>query len=640
MLTPQEKADLKLRIIADIDQPRFEEQVRQNLRRTVGAITDALDYGMITDAVIEAAETEQWMDHLLASLAATYSDEDARPVGALASQLGLKYMGMSGLQSMIAKVDATFDWSLAAQRSLIIRKHVCLIEVEGQPRGTGVLVGPDLVLTSQHVIAPLFDAQGNALPGAHALLVFYFDFYTDLLLSGQAQLHPRVTRLAAVNWLREQSPPHEEERKDLPPPDNTPVAELDFALLCTAQAVGNEVLADGQPRGWAQARPTTKPLALLQRIHISQHPGAQPLTGSTGSIWQLPPNGARIRYDASTLSVSSGSPCWDNSHRLVAVHNFGGVITANGKLNQGVPINRILQQLATCANPVNLTAPLPGAPGAPAANAASLAVSYASALAQGQNRIWRIAAKYPVLGRTTLQKQLGSMAGEDGARLMLVRGGAGSGKTFTTQIIREFMRPLQHMVLDVTGTDLLNKKPGQALSDLRLRIGMSVEVPVPGQDLTTRPAEIGRHLVSGFYAGLREKLHPMTANAGVPMQLWLVFDGFNEHTLGDDIHEMIAELLRQMGDVQRLRIVLLGYDRELPSGAADLAESEDISPLTHADVLAHLAYAFDSLRRQPLAGDGMKDLADTIMNGAPAEPAQRAGYIGRKVRDIVRSLEG
>lgn len=634
MLTSQEKVELKLRIIADIDRPRFEEQVRQNLCRTVAAMTDALDYATIADAVIETAENEQWIDHLLASLAATYSDEDARPVGALARDLGLKHMGISGLQSMIAKIDATFDWSLSAQRSLIIRRYVCLIEINGAPRGTGVLVGPNLVLTSQHVIAPLFDAQGNPLPGAHELLVFHFDFYNNLV-DDRPQPNPRTTRLAAVNWLREQSPPHALERMEKPPPDDTPVAELDFALLCTAQAVGNEVLSDGRPRSWAQARPNARPLALMQRIHISQHPGAQPLTGSSGSIWQLPANGARIRYDASTLQVSSGSPCWDNSLRLVAVHNFGGVITSQGKLNQGVPISKIVEQLAACAPPIDLAVP----PSTPTANASSLAVSYPFALAGGRNRIWRIGAKYPVLGRTALQKQLGSMASDDGAQLLLIRGGAGSGKTFTIHIIREFMRPLQHTVLDVTGASLLNRTPGQALSDLRMRIGMPVEVPVPGQDLTTRPAEIGRHLVSGFYAQLREKLQPMTASAGVPMQLWLVFDGFSEHTLGDDIHEMIVELLRQMGDVQRLRIALLGYDRALPSGAADFSYSEDISPVTHADVLAHLAFAFDSLRRQPLPDDDMKNLADTIMNGAPAEPSRRAHYIGGKVRDMVLSLE-
>ena len=34
MLTPKEKDDLKLLILADIDQPRFEAQVRQDLRKT------------------------------------------------------------------------------------------------------------------------------------------------------------------------------------------------------------------------------------------------------------------------------------------------------------------------------------------------------------------------------------------------------------------------------------------------------------------------------------------------------------------------------------------------------------------------------------------------------------------------------
>jgi hypothetical protein len=60
-------------------------------------------------------------------------------------------------------------------------------------------------------------------------------------------------------------------------------------------------------------------------LMILQHPAAEPLKLSIGSVAQPDFGGTRVAYTANTLGGSSGSPCFNSALAPVALHHWGDV---------------------------------------------------------------------------------------------------------------------------------------------------------------------------------------------------------------------------------------------------------------------------------------------------------------------------
>jgi len=209
--------------------------------------------------------------------------------------------------------------------------------VEEEP---GFLVAPDLILTNAHVAEVL---HKQVITGADVTV--RFDYRTlpngDLLSPG------RVVRLqqdAIVDWSPLDPCDLVQGSSGSPADEN-----LDYALLALAEAVGNEPVG-AQPqlganaRGWLKASPGVAP-AVESPLFILQHPGGAPLQLAWGGrVLAVNANGTRVRHDVDTDRGSSGSPVFDCSLSLVAVHHAGSA-AAVPPYNQAIPVGRIVSLL-------------------------------------------------------------------------------------------------------------------------------------------------------------------------------------------------------------------------------------------------------------------------------------------------------
>ena len=165
-----------------------------------------------------------------------------------------------------------------------IERMVCRVEVPGGG-GTGFLIGPDLVLTSFHVVQGLVRGDDPQ----RAQLVF-------------GETHVAL----AETWLAEAS------------------EERDFAVLRTAACPGSDCVA-GSIRGWIEIPDVAPELRKGFFLFVLHHPTASALLLSPVSVDEV--DDENVHYRANTFCGSSGSPCFDVHLRLVAMHRAitGGV---------------------------------------------------------------------------------------------------------------------------------------------------------------------------------------------------------------------------------------------------------------------------------------------------------------------------
>ncbi len=171
-------------------------------------------------------------------------------------------------------------------------RMVCRVEVPGSG-GTGFLIGPDLVLTSLHVVQGLL--RGD-------------DPHCARLVFGERRSGFHEQWLAGSDECR------------------------DFAVVRSAEEVGNDCCGDGV-RGWLEIPDVAPELKKGLFLFIAQHPAASVLM-SPAAVDAV--DESAVHYRANTFNGSSGSPCFDVHLRLVAMHRA---------MSGGVPIARIRDAL-------------------------------------------------------------------------------------------------------------------------------------------------------------------------------------------------------------------------------------------------------------------------------------------------------
>lgn len=231
------------------------------------------------------------------------------------------------------------DLVVYATALLTQASRVCRIEVvaaAGGGSGTGILVGPDLVLTNHHVFAPVLD--GGASPSG---VRCRFDFH----IRADGTVDHGVTHGLAPDWLLAASPPSAVDTQ--PEPVGLPgTDELDYALVRLDARPGLDPVPGRDRRGWLDLLAAPPPIRVGLPLLIVQHPADQPvkIAQDTAGVIGINGNGTRLVYGVNTLRGSSGSPCFTLDLALVAVHH-AGTPEFDARRNEGVPIGAIAGHL-------------------------------------------------------------------------------------------------------------------------------------------------------------------------------------------------------------------------------------------------------------------------------------------------------
>jgi hypothetical protein len=195
------------------------------------------------------------------------------------------------------------------KRAIERAASVCRVELAGvNRRGTGFLVGDDLVLTNYHVLR--WDAGESIEQNAGATLLRFGAF-----TSAQAtESEGRTFALAG----------------DTPIVASSPTDELDFALLRVEDAILSA--GDLRPCAFSLTRPQQG-----TSLNILQHPGgaAMKLALSGNGVTAVYPDSGLIRYATRSASGSSGAPCFDDDWKVVALHRAERA-TVFGRIREGI----------------------------------------------------------------------------------------------------------------------------------------------------------------------------------------------------------------------------------------------------------------------------------------------------------------
>jgi V8-like Glu-specific endopeptidase len=283
--------------------------------------------------LLKTAEAEGWTAELVAGASA------ANPGNPKLSQFHRGYQAsvqrsLPGpkLERIVSLAKGFLNPALWRDRLAAIEAQVCRIErQDGEALGTGFLVSRNVVLTNFHVIE-------HEQPGT---LQVRFD---HKLLPGQ-QEPLQLGKVYRTTKLLAQSPYSPADLKypqtELPTP-----AQLDYALLQVEGTPGEEGVG-GRARGWLELPSQQPALEAESLIVIVQHPKGQPMKVAFDAFLALNANQTRITYRTNTEEGSSGSPCFDESLKLVALHHSGDPrmhLTAD--FNEGIPAATIRESLS------------------------------------------------------------------------------------------------------------------------------------------------------------------------------------------------------------------------------------------------------------------------------------------------------
>lgn len=326
------------------DKESLEQLVFYRLSDRLDRISGGGTLPKIVYDLISKSEQEGWTPKLVSAA------RDERPASSLvaiaaeALRLAAATPARRQLERMISEAAGMLDPVSWRGRLAQIESQVCRIEIPvvgGRVRGTGVLVGPDEVLTNQHVIARL--AEGTA-DVARVRLRFDYKRMED-----GVEVNPGTEyELDADDWLIASAPPSELD--DLADtggrdPDS---GELDYALLRLAERVGEQPVgtnaSPGAPRrDWVDLAGAAVP-EIGSPLFIMQHPAGEPVKLAIDSVIGVNDNKTRIRYRANTEAGSSGSPCFDIDLNWVALHHSGDPDfdpDHKPEYNEGVPADAI-----------------------------------------------------------------------------------------------------------------------------------------------------------------------------------------------------------------------------------------------------------------------------------------------------------
>ncbi len=610
------------------------------------------DIDLVATAVLTEAETEGWLEDLGQALL-------------IDDLVDRETTGRTILQRMVRPNLAFLDTGTTMTGMIRCPQQVCLVDVDdGAGSGTGFLVGPHMVMTSWHVVAPLLTASGQPKPGSGRLLSVHFDRISN---RRQSSDH----RVEDDEWLLAASPCGLADLEELVGPEGI---DAGLRLWLEGEERAGATLLDfaivdlqdspGQVRGWIELADAVVPQAdRLPQLQILQHPGAHYQQLGNGEFMGWRDNQIRrtMLYTNNTASGSSGGLVVDHRYRFVGLHqgaaappSSNGSSSGNGSSNgtdNGDGSSSNGSGPADSAGSLNV-----GISGQAIARYLEDQPAMVERLQADDSKIFqhrRLRNTGPILGRKKCQDQL-TRCRQGTAQVMSVFSRDPEeerpGKTFTYEIMKACLPDVDHVVAFVDAdVELFGREASVGdLSDATDRSKQAVD-PVDGAASLLRilgangdglPRPDGD---TGAPTWIRETLCPVfidrvNQHPRPDCQLWLVLDNIDKDRLrGSRIDVLIETVLQRIELMPRLRIVLLGYDGKPPGVSEDRHSREPIEGPSRQDIEWYLGNRYKTANIA--VGPGEVDrMARLIQRSGGRRIAKLSDYVERVVDEMFQEL--
>jgi endonuclease G, mitochondrial len=211
------------------------------------------------------------------------------------------------------------------RQGLELADAVCKITFVDRPTesGTGVLIAPGFVLTNHHVLSSQAGANLNAITQSARFEFGYVSTRSGGAAHTSIMMAAGKESVVAFSWIQ----------------------ELDYALIQLAPSA--DFVIKPVPCN------TTVQLFPRSPLNILQHPEGEEMkvSLSNNGVVKINEEKGLVLYANPTKGGSSGSPCFDNDWKLVALHHKA-MQTSFGSIREGILFSAIHRHIKDSASVV------------------------------------------------------------------------------------------------------------------------------------------------------------------------------------------------------------------------------------------------------------------------------------------------
>ena len=266
--------------------------------------------------------------------------------------------GSENLERILRQENRFLDPEIWFGRFRDVINQVCQIEVKLRSGesvfGSGVLIGPNIILTNYHVIEGVanptsFQQDGHDAAPSDVIIRF------DHKKGRPSYIQPGVEFCLESDWLVDSSPYYPSDSPSTQMDwQNFTASGLDYALLRVKDEPGAQNLTQDSAgsvqtqRGWINLDHCTKKCVAGMGMIVAQYPqgGAMKIAIETNAVIGLNSSKNRVKHKVNTDKGSSGAPCFTLDWDLVALHQAGiASMNSTSSYNIAIPISSIIANL-------------------------------------------------------------------------------------------------------------------------------------------------------------------------------------------------------------------------------------------------------------------------------------------------------